>query len=100
MPKALTLTLTDKQKKQLTSYRDRHPRPYVRERAAALLHVGSGLTITQVATEKLFRERDPETIADWLHRYEQDGLTELLIKKGRGRKPAFFPATQNRRGGE
>jgi transposase len=74
MPKALTLTLTDKQKNQLTSYRDCHPKPYVRERAAVLLQVATGLTITQVATEKLFRLRDPETIADWLHRYEQDGL--------------------------
>jgi hypothetical protein len=37
MPKALTLTLTEKQKQQLTSYRDRHPKPYVRERATALL---------------------------------------------------------------
>jgi transposase len=99
MPKALTLTLTDKQKKQLTSYRDRHPKPYVRERAAALLQVAMGLTITQVATEKLFRTRDPETIGDWLHRYEQDGLTGLFIKKGRGRKSAFFPATRDRRRG-
>jgi transposase len=97
MPKALTLTLTDKQKKQLTSYRDRHPKPYVRERAAALLQVAMGLTITQVAQEKLFRARDPETIGAWLHRYEQDGLVGLLIQKGRGRKPAFFPATRNRR---
>jgi transposase len=92
----LTLTLTDKQKQQLTSYRDRHPKPYVRERAAALLHVANGLTITQVATEKLFRTRDPETIGDWLHRYEQDGLDGLLIQQGRGRKPAFFPATRDR----
>lgn len=99
MPKALTLTLTDKQKKQLTSYRDRHPKPYVRERAAALLQVANGLTITQVATAKLFRTRDPETIGDWLHRYEQDGLDGLLIKQGRGRKPAFFPSARDRRRG-
>ena len=99
MPKALTLTLTDQQKQQMTSYRDRHPKPYVRERAAALLHVATGLTITQVATEKLFRIRDPETVGEWLHRYEQDGLAGLLIKKGRGRKPVFFLATRNRRRG-
>ena len=92
MPKALTLTLTDKQKQQLASYRDRHPKPYVRERAAALLQMATGLTITQVATETLFRLRDPETIADWLHRYEQDGLKGLLIKDGRGRKSAFSPS--------
>jgi hypothetical protein len=47
--------------------------------------------------EKLFRKRDPETIADGLHRYLQEGLNGLLIKGGRGRKPAFFPATQDRR---
>lgn len=96
MPKALTLTLTDKQKKQLTSYRDRHPKPYMRERASALLQVAMGLSITQVATETRFRLRDPETVATWLHRYEQDGVAGLLIKPGRGRKPAFSPSAPDR----
>lgn len=99
MPKALTLTLSAPQKQQLTSYRDRHPKPYVRERAAALLHVADGCQVQEVAQQKLFKVRDPETVAAWLHQYETDGLDGLLIKAGRGRKPAFSPTARQRRDG-
>lgn len=98
MPKALTLSLSAPQKQQLTSYRDRHPKPYVRERAAALLHVAEGCQVQEVAATKLFKAREPETVAVWLHQYEKDGLDGLLIKAGRGRKPAFSPSARPRRG--
>jgi transposase len=97
MPKALTLKLSDKEKQLLTSYRDRHPKPYLRERAAALLQVADGCSALQVAQEKLLQPRDPDTVAAWVHQYEKDGLAGLLIKPGRGRKPAFSPSARYRR---
>lgn len=38
MPAPLSLPLTDTEQQQMQSYLDRHPLPYVRERAAALFH--------------------------------------------------------------
>ena len=92
MAKALTLTLTKAQQQQLESCRDRHPKPYLRERAAALLQVAAGASARTVAASGLFKPRRHETVADWVHRYQQSGLEGLLIQVGRGRKPAFSPA--------
>jgi transposase len=92
MAKALSLTLTQEQEQQLASFRDRHPKPYVRERAAALLQVAAGASARSVAADGLFKPRDHETVADWVRRYAEQGLAGLLIKAGRGRKPAFSPA--------
>jgi hypothetical protein len=92
MPAPLSLTMTEKEQQQLQSYRDRHPLPYVRERAAALLQVAAGHSAATVAATKLFRVRDHETVATWVRRYQADGLAGLLIQAGRGRKPAFSPS--------
>jgi len=93
MAKALSLTLTQEQVQQLTSFRDRHPKPYLRERAAAVLQVAAGASARRVAAAGLFKPRDHETVADWVRRYAEQGLAGLLIKDGRGRKPAFSPAS-------
>ena len=42
MPDPLKLKLTDKQRTELEQARDHHPKPYIRERAAALLKVAAG----------------------------------------------------------
>src|SRR5437762_3961876 len=85
------VALTGTQQQELRQARDTHPKPYVRERAAALLKVAAGSSAPQVARQGLLRPRDPYTVYAWLHRYQKHGLAGLLVRPGRGRKPAFSP---------
>jgi hypothetical protein len=91
MPQPLLLTLTAPQREELEKLRDHDERPYLRERAAALLKLADGQSGLQVAQHGLLKTRDPDTIYSWYHRYQAEGLRGLLIRPGRGRKPAFFP---------
>lgn len=91
MPKLRTLSLSLDQKTELEQIRDNHEKSYMRERAAALLKISEGQTPHSVATEGLLKPRDPDTVYEWLDRYESDGVAGLPIKAGRGRKPAFSP---------
>src|SRR5579859_6819843 len=90
------LDLTPQQRQELVDCRDHHRLPYLRERAAALLFIADGLAPAQVAKHRLFCPRDPDTVYTWLNRYQRAGLAGLLIRKGRGRKPAFFPCASDR----
>lgn len=92
MPKPLVLVLTPKQRDELEWARDHHPKPYARERAAALLKIADGRSGRDVALHGLLKPRDPDTIYEWVRRYKKEGLKGLLIKPGRGRKPAFSPS--------
>jgi transposase len=83
--------LTDRQRRTLTRVRDRHPRPHLREKAAALLKVADGWAIQDVAAYGLLKARSRNTVAAWVRRYQQRGLGGLKVKAGRGRKPAFSP---------
>lgn len=96
MPKPLVLVLTSNQRDELEEARDHHPKPYVRERAAALLKIADGRSGRDVALNGLLAPRDPDTIYEWVRRYKQHGLKGLLIKPGRGRKPAFPPSALER----
>jgi transposase len=87
MAKPLTIHLTPEQRRELQWARDHHKKPYVRERAAAVLKVADGMSGRQVALHGLLKARDPDTIYGWIQRYRADGLDGLLIKPGRGRKP-------------
>ena len=95
MPKQLQLSLTDKQLAELIDLRDHADKPYLRERAAAMLKIADGGSARQVAAQGLLRKRWHYTFGVWLSRYEQDGIEGLKIKSGRGRKPAFSPSAQN-----
>jgi hypothetical protein len=64
----------------------------MRERVGALLQIADGATPHEVAQHGLLRPREPETVYAWLDRYRAEGLAGLLIRKGRGRKPAFSPS--------
>lgn len=86
-----TLLLTDAERAALEQWRDRAPRPHLRERAAALLKIAAGLAPAQVARTGLLRRRKPDTVYAWLDRYAAEGLAGLQIRPGRGRKPAFPP---------
>jgi transposase len=91
MAKPLVLILTPRQRADLEWARDRHPLPYIRERAAALLKIADGQSGRAVALHGLLKKRCPDTIYDWISRFKAEGLKGLFVKPGRGRKPAFFP---------
>jgi hypothetical protein len=87
----LKLELTPCQRDELLCLRDHSPKPYLRERAAALLKVAAGLSAKQVAAAGLLRARREETVAGWVHAFRSRGPGGLSIRPGRGRKPAFSP---------
>ena len=68
-----TLTLTEEQRHGLLRLRDHDPRPYVRERGAAMLKSADGLPPHRVANQGLLKPRDPDTVYSWLERDESSG---------------------------
>jgi hypothetical protein len=97
MPAPLAISLRPDQVTELTQLRDHDPRPYVREKAAAILKVASGQSLRAVARAGLLRPRRRETVGAWVHRYLAEGPAGLRVRRGRGRKPAFFPPVDDHR---
>lgn len=97
MANPLTIDLTSEQRQELEDARDNHDKPYIRERAAAVLKIADGMSGLQVAQHGLLKPRDPDTVYAWFHRYEAEGLEGLLIRSGRGRKPSFSPSAPDER---
>lgn len=79
-----TLTLTNRIRKSLTWHRDHDPRPYVRERTAAILKVAAGHTPHWVAKNGLLRPRDPDTVYRWLAIFKAEGLHGLMAHQHGG----------------
>jgi hypothetical protein len=96
MPKRLTLELTEEQRAELIDHRDHDRLPYMRERCAALLKIADGWIAAQVAQMGLHRSYDPDAIYEWRKRYLAQGIEGLVIREGRGRKPAFSPCRTRR----
>ncbi|MGH7511188.1 MAG: helix-turn-helix domain-containing protein [Gemmatimonadales bacterium] len=90
MPRSLSLSPAERT--ALERMRDTDPKPYRRERAAALLRIADGIPAAQVARTGVLKPRDPDTVYSWLNRYTTAGLAGLTIRPGRGRKPAFSPS--------
>ncbi|MCX7840654.1 MAG: IS630 family transposase [Anaerolineae bacterium] len=90
MPKT-HLVLEEYQRLTLEEMRDHHPKPYMRERAAALLKLADGASIAAIARAGLLRRRQWDTVYTWLVRYQLWGIAGLTIQPGRGRKPMFYP---------
>jgi transposase len=90
------IKLNDKQEAELEAASRRHPKAYIRERAAAILKVAAGASIRQVALHGLLRRREPETVKEWIARYLAEGLPGLEVRSGRGRKPVFSPSGEGR----
>jgi len=86
------VALDESQHQELTNLRNTAPKAYLRERCAAILKIAGGISAYKVATSGLLRKRAPDTVYDWLNRYQEHGLAGLYIKEGRGRKPAFSPS--------
>ena len=91
MPKRIVVDLNPEQQSELEEVRCRHAKAYMRERAVAVLKVAEGQTLTEVAEKCLLKRRKAETVHEWIKAYLKDGIKGWEIKKGRGRKPAFFP---------
>lgn len=91
MPKLRRLDLDDPQRQELEDCRDHDRRPYMRERAAALLKIAQGQRPARVARSGLLKPHDPDVVYHWMDRYQREGLAGLRIHPGRGRKPAFSP---------
>jgi hypothetical protein len=89
------LVLTTEQRAELEWARDHHSKPYVRERTAAILEVADGQSNRQVALHGLLRRREPQAVKEWTLHYLAEGLDGLLVKPGRGRKPAFLPQARD-----
>ena len=92
MAEPLVLVLTEKERSGLEDLRDHDPKPYVRERAAAILKIADGRSGRSVALYGLYKPRCPDTVYDVVKRYRSEGVKGLFIRPGRGRKPAFSPS--------
>ncbi len=86
------IVLLEPRRLELVRLRDTAAKAYLRERAAAILKVAQGIPGATVARAFLLRPRRPDTLYQWLDRYEAEGVKGLYIKPGRGRKPAFSPS--------
>lgn len=91
MPKTIQLILTEPERQTLEAARDRHPKAYMRERAAALLKIADGMPAAQVARQGLLKRREPDTVYRWVQRWRTLGIAGLRVQAGRGRKAAFSP---------
>jgi hypothetical protein len=85
------LMLTIDEQLTLEQLRDHHPKPELRERAAALLKLAAGWSARRVAREGLLQVRDPESVSHWAQRDRAEGLGGLFVRAGRGRQSAFSP---------
>jgi hypothetical protein len=72
------ISLTEEQRQELLELRDHDPRPYVRERGAAILKIGDGQSPNHVATHGLLKPRDPDTVYAWLDHYQAEGAAGLI----------------------
>lgn len=93
MPKRRYIHLTHAQQAELEHILRTDPKPYRRERAAAILKVAAGHSPHWVAQQGLLTPRTPDCVYAWLNRYETEGVAGLTMRAGRGRKPAFSPST-------
>jgi hypothetical protein len=101
MARPLHVDLSKEQRNELIDVRDHYDKPYMREKAAAVLKVAGppgeegqceeGQSARQVAFSGLLRERRPNTVRGWVHAYEEEGIDGFVVEEGRGQKPAFSP---------
>ncbi len=59
---------------------------HFRIRCHSLILSSQGLKVTEIAS---FYKKDEETIRKWMNKWASQGLSGLMIAKGRGKKPAL-----------
>ena len=91
MPKPLQVKLSQTERTKLEKVRDKASKAYLRERATAILKIADGMSASQVAHHGLLKQRQYQTVCDWVRRYQAEGVKGLYIRQGRGRKAAFSP---------
>lgn len=84
-----------KERSQLERWLKNPPKPYLRERARAILLIADGEEGQRVS-EMLRVRVHRTTIGEWVQRFQAEGVEGLKIKAGRGRKPIFFPSAKGR----
>lgn len=90
MPKRYAVELSAEKREKLERWVKNPPKPYLRDRARAILRIADGEPIYQVA--RALRTRvSRDTVGKWVRRYQVEGIEGLKIKSGRGRKAAFYP---------
>jgi len=93
MPKRYVIKLNDDERAKIEGWVKNPPKPYLRQRARAILLVAEGEPLYKVADHSRIR-KDRKTIQRWVQRYQSEGLNGLKVKPGQGRKPAFFPSSR------
>ena len=68
-----------------------HPR--TRERLMALYEIAQGKSATQVGRDS---KRNPQTVMEWVHRYNQEGATALEYRHTGGHLPLCQPPSNRR----
>jgi transposase len=94
MPTPYQLPLTPEQEAELAHARAHARQAYLRERTAVLLKIAAGLSIRSAARTGGLKPHHRDTLCDWVARYQTEGLAGLLVRQGRGRKPACFPRSR------
>ena len=84
MPQRRTLKLSQEEEAKLQEQRDHNPRPYMRERCAALLKIARGKSAHWVSQHGLLQKRNPDTVYNWLNIYETEGLAGLIARQHGG----------------
>ena len=91
--KRYRIVLTAEERQKLKRWMKNPPKPYLRERARAILLVAEGKEGQEVS--QMLRVRvHRTTVGEWVRRFQAEGVEGLKIKAGRGRKPRFFPSLQ------
>lgn len=89
MPAQRTLSLSSEERQELERVRDRDSRPYMRERAAALLKIADGQSVYAVAKSGLLKPRKYDTVLSWLNNYL--GYRTLIPRPACNKRRAFSP---------
>lgn len=78
------VSASPEQRHALEQARDHHPKPYVRERCAAILLILDGKSPNWGAVHGVLKPHDPNTISRWVKWYQRDGLAGLLAHQQGG----------------
>ena len=78
------LQLEEEEERTLQEAVRHHPHPDARERCAALLQIAGGRCPHWVAKHGLLVERDPDSMYQWLHWYQEHGIACLLHRRHGG----------------
>lgn len=91
MKEQRTLVLSNDERSALERMARNDPKPHMKRRARALLLIADGQAPYRVARHSLDKPIASNQVYTWLDRYQAEGIKGLAIRRGRGRKPAYFP---------